>query len=189
MNALSNGLSNLFDNISRIGSDDCDKTNKQISNTKSANYILENFSNYNSFSSALNVANEHPNVFIQGSPSGGINSSVIDDSSKLNNREFSRSSIRGDGTQRIFKTTPYLGKGPYDVDSDIQISNNELNTNRKTQNPNTEITQDNYTYTPLIPAIETTVTNPSNLVEGVAYDGWVRGGVPSRLLNRVEDEK
>ena len=62
-------------------------------------------------------------------------------------------------------------------------------TNRKTQNPNTEVTQDNYTYTPLIPAIETTITNPSNLVEGVAYEGWVRGGVPSRLLNRMEDEQ
>ena len=44
-----NKLSNLFDNISRIGTDECDKTNKQISNTKAANYMLENFSGYNSF--------------------------------------------------------------------------------------------------------------------------------------------
>ena len=184
-----NELSNLFDNISRIGTDECDKTNKQISNTKAANYVLENYSSYNSLSSALNVANNHPNIFIQGSPAGGINSSVIDDNSNLKNIESVRSSIRGDGIERIFKTTPYLGKGPYDVESDIQIHNNQLNTSRKTQNPNTEITQDNYTYTPLIPAIETTITNPSNLVEGVAYEGWVRGGVPSRLLNRIEDEK
>ena len=184
-----NKLSNLFDNISRIGTDECDKTNKQISNTKAANYLLENFSSYNSLSSALDVANNHPNIFIQGSTGGGINSSVIDDNSNLKNSESVRSSIRGDGFERIFKTTPYLGKGPYDVESDIQIHNNELNTNRKTQNPNTEVTQDNYTYTPLIPAIETTITNPSNLVEGVAYEGWVRGGVPSRLLNRIEDEK
>lgn len=184
-----NQLNNLFDNISRIGTDECDKTNKQISNTKAANYVLENFSSYNSLSDALNIANSNPNIFIQGSPAGGINSSVIDDNSKLNNSEFVRSSIRGDGFDRIFKTTPYLGKGPYDVESDIQIHNNELNSSRKTQNSNSEVSQDNYTYTPLIPAIETTVTNPSNLVEGVAYEGWVRGGVPSRLLNRIEDEQ
>lgn len=182
-----NQIGNLFDNISRIGTDECDKTNKQISNTKAANYILENYSAYNSFSSALNVANNHPNIFISGSKFGGIDSSVIDENSKLKKSELVRSSIRGDDLERIFKTTPYLGKGPYDVESDIQINSNELNTNRKTQNPNTEITQDNYTYTPLIPAIETTVTNPNNLVEGVAYEGWIRGGVPSRLLNRVED--
>ena len=130
-----NKLSNLFDNISRIGTDECDKTNKQISNTKAANYLLENFSSYNSLSSALDVANNHPNIFIQGSTGGGINSSVIDDNSNLKNSESVRSSIRGDGFERIFKTTPYLGKGPYDVESDIQIHNNELNTNRKTQNP------------------------------------------------------
>ena len=33
---------------------------------------------------------------------------------------------------------------------------------------------------PLVPSIKATVTNPANLVEGVASDGWVRGGVPSR---------
>ena len=184
-----NELSNLFDNISRIGSDDCDKTNKQVANTKAVNYNLENFSNYNSLSNALNVSNNNPNIFIKGSPCGGINSSVIDDNSDLNKSKLARSSIRGIGIERLFRTTPYLGKGPYDVESHIQMQHNELNSNKKTQNPNSEIRQDNYTYTPLIPSIETTVTNPNTLVEGVAYEGWVRGGVPSRLLNRVEDEK
>ena len=28
--------------------------------------------------------------------------------------------------------------------------------------------------------IASTVTNPANLVEGVAQDGWVRGGAPTR---------
>ena len=33
----------------------------------------------------------HPNIFIQGSPAGGINSSVIDDNSNLKNSESVRS--------------------------------------------------------------------------------------------------
>ena len=45
----------------------------------------------------------------------------------------------------------------------------------------------NYHSTPLIPAIKDTVTNPANLVEGVASEGWVRGGVPSRELTRDVD--
>ena len=52
-----------------------------------------------------------------------------------------------------------------------------------------EIKNDNYTYTPLIPSVESTIANPSNCVESVAYKGWIRGGMPSRLLNREEDKK
>ena len=35
-------LNNMFDNISRIGSDNCDLTNKSIQNTKASDYLLEN---------------------------------------------------------------------------------------------------------------------------------------------------
>jgi hypothetical protein len=37
---------------------------------------------------------------------------------------------------------------------------------------------------PLIPSIAATITNPSNLIEGVAANGWIRGGIPSRELER-----
>jgi hypothetical protein len=37
---------------------------------------------------------------------------------------------------------------------------------------------------PLLPAIQETVTNPSYLVEGVASNDWVRGGIPSREISR-----
>jgi hypothetical protein len=44
-----------------------------------------------------------------------------------------------------------------------------------------------YTNYPLLPSIQATVTNPANLVEGVAADGWIRGGLPSRDLTRDQD--
>jgi hypothetical protein len=43
------------------------------------------------------------------------------------------------------------------------------------------------TSTPLLPSLKATVNNPSNLVEGVAAQGWIRGGVPSRELVRDEE--
>ena len=44
-----------------------------------------------------------------------------------------------------------------------------------------------YSNYPLIPSIQNTITNPANLVEGVAADGWIRGGVPSRELQKDQD--
>jgi len=41
--------------------------------------------------------------------------------------------------------------------------------------------------TPMIPSLQATITNPSNLVEGVAAKGWIRGGLPSRELTRDSD--
>ena len=32
-----------------------------------------------------------------------------------------------------------------------------------------------------------TINNPANLVEGVAADGWIRGGLPSRELTKDYD--
>ena len=180
-------VSGLFDNMSRIGLDECDITNKQIQNTRSANYVLENFSGYNSFTTASNLATNHPNVFIQASPRGGINSSLIDENSQLKISEISRPKERVESHKRLFTTVPFLGRGPHNIEADNHLNLHELNSNRQTENPNSEVSLDNYTYYPLIPAIESTVTNPSNLVEGVAAEGWIRGGVPSRLLNRVED--
>jgi hypothetical protein len=44
-----------------------------------------------------------------------------------------------------------------------------------------------YSQTPLIPAVAATIQNPANLVEGVAHEGWIRGGLPSRDLSRDQD--
>ncbi len=39
-------IQNLFDNISRIGYDNCDLTNKTVGNTNASNYMLENYNVY-----------------------------------------------------------------------------------------------------------------------------------------------
>ena len=39
----------------------------------------------------------------------------------------------------------------------------------------------------LVPSLKATIQNPANLCEGVAADGWIRGGLPSRELSRDKD--
>ena len=39
----------------------------------------------------------------------------------------------------------------------------------------------------LVPSLKATIQNPSNLVEGVAVNGWIRGGLPSREVTRDND--
>ena len=46
---------------------------------------------------------------------------------------------------------------------------------------------EHHTTTPLVPTLATTIQNPANLVEGIAADGWIRGGLPSRELTRNRD--
>ena len=33
----------------------------------------------------------------------------------------------------------------------------------------------------LVPSLRKTIQNPSNLVEGEALDGWIRGGLPLEI--------
>ena len=51
----------------------------------------------------------------------------------------------------------------------------------------TETSFSKYTRTPLLPTVQATIQNPHNLVEGVAAEGWIRGGLPSRELTRDQD--
>ena len=39
----------------------------------------------------------------------------------------------------------------------------------------------------LVPALKASIQNPANLCEGIAADGWIRGGLPSRELSRDQE--
>jgi hypothetical protein len=89
--------------------------------------------------------------------------------------------------QRPFATVPFLGRGAVDPILEAQIQQGELITNKRSITQLTEKSYLKYHTTPLIPEVRQTIQNPRNLVEGVASDGWIRGGVPSRELTRDRD--
>ena len=180
-------IDRLFDNISRIGFDSADMTNRHKQNVESANYVLENYNAYNSVNNAVNLSTRQPNVFISGSPGGGINRNNIDIDSMLQLTKLTKGPERNIYQERLFSSVPYLGKGPSNVDIEDHLINGDLNMNRKSMDPNSEVSQLNHIYYPLIPSLEARINNPANSVEGVAAEGWIRGGIPSRILNREQE--
>ena len=102
---------------------------------------------------------------------------------------ISKERERTTAQERLFLTVPYLGRGPSNPVLESQIQQGEHLMNRKSLDPNSEVSHSDFLFTPLIPSLEASLTNPANLVEGVAAEGWIRGGLPSRELTRDEDYK
>ena len=80
-----------------------------------------------------------------------------------------------------------MGRGKSNAVLESQLQQGELANNRKSINPSTEVSYANYTQTPMIPSLKATINNPANLVEGVAAEGWIRGGVPTKQLTKDKD--
>ena len=85
---------------------------------------------------------------------------------------------------RPFATVPYLGRGSVDSTMESEIQQGETLTNKRSINHLSEQSYIKYSNTPLLSDIKDRMTNPAYSVEGVASEGWIRGGVPSRDMTR-----
>jgi hypothetical protein len=113
---------------------------------------------------------------------GGCN---IDINSQLSvDQEVTHPACRVSLFHRPFATIPFLGRGEPHPELESELQQGDVAKNRKTINHMMEKSFMPYSNTPLVPSIAATISNPVNLVEGVAADGWVRGGVPSRELTK-----
>ena len=133
----------------------------------------------------MDLALTQPCIFYKGSFQVGAGGCNIDDNSKLLiGTTQTHPSGRVDLFHRPFATVPYLGRGSVDPAIEYQLLQGKNNTNKKTIVNSSEKSYINNQFTPLIPEVKDKVTNPNNLVEDYAVDGWVRGGLPSRDLTR-----
>jgi hypothetical protein len=133
----------------------------------------------------IEFATSQPNVFYKGSNQVGIGGCNVNENTTLRDGEgLSQPKEKISLYQRPFATIPYLGRGASNPLLESELQQGETNTNRKSVFPSSEVSYINHSMYPLVPSIKATVTNPANLVEGVASDGWVRGGVPSREITR-----
>jgi hypothetical protein len=168
-----------FHQLSDPKMDSMYKTEAEIENNKFSNYLLTAYQNPNYEQFAINHhlnfyngnMDEHPNTIEQ-------NNSLI--YTQKNTHSEHKLTLN----QRPFLTVPYLGKGKVNVnvESDI-LMGKEMALNKKSLNPSTEINLSQYSNYPLIPEIKDKVTNPKYSVES-ENDGWFRGGLPTRELNR-----
>jgi hypothetical protein len=117
-----------------------------------------------------------------GLAAGGCN---VDDSSKLliggiQTHPKSRIDLFG----RTFATVPYLGRGAVDPTLESQIRQGESITSKRSIAQLSEKNYLKYRTTPLIPEVKRNIQNPNLMIESIASEGWIRGGVPSRELTR-----
>lgn len=176
-----------FQNMTRIGNDNCYVDQRSIQDVRHGNYMLTNYFPACPMNKAIDFATSQPSVFYSGSQQVGIGGCNIDYNSDLLISNLSRPKCRISLLQRPFATVPYLGRGPSNSILESQIQQGEMVNNKKSINTTSELSYIPYSNYPLLPSIQATVTNPSNLVESAAAEGWIRGGLPSRDLVRDQD--
>jgi len=179
----------MFDNMSRIGLDDCNKSQTDIQNVAACNYTTQNyFASDCSMKNPISLATTQPGIMYNGGYNVGAGGCNIDDSSKLQIGTIqTHPRCHIDLFQRPFATVPFLGRGSVNPVMESQIMQGEQLVNKKSINSLSEKSYIKYHQTPLLPAVQQRINNPANQIESVASDGWVRGGVPSRELTRDSD--
>lgn len=171
----------------RVGDDSCDISQRNVQNSEAATYMLDNYRPDCPMSNAIEFATSQPNVNFTGSHQVGINGCNIDNNSELSITKITKPKCRISLLQRPFATVPYLGRGQSNPVLESKLIQGDLANNRKSANPSSEVCYIGYQNTPMIPSLQATITNPSNLCESSAAEGWIRGGLPSRDLTRDKD--
>lgn len=179
-----------FDNLTRIGDDSCGITARDEQNNAMGSYNTTNyFLNWCGMKKPINFATQQPNVFYNGGPgicgAGGCNVSA--DSNLRIGTIQTHPKCKISLQQRPFATVPYLGRGPPRPILEARLQQGAMINDTKSCKTIMETSYKNYSRTPLIPSVANTIQNPHNLVEGVAAEGWIRGGLPSRELTRDQD--
>jgi hypothetical protein len=176
-----------FEQSTRLGYDRTDFSQDTLQNAEYANYMLDGFRPACPLSSAIDFATSQPNINFTGSFQTSVGGSNIADSSKLLINDLSRSKCRISLTQRPYSTVPYLGRGKCDTMLESQMQQGDFANNKKSINPSSEVCYIQYAQTPLLPTVKATISNPANLIESSAAEGWIRGGLPSRELARDKE--
>lgn len=178
-----------FDKMSRVGNDNCCISQDEVQNVVACNYLLQNFYSKDcSMKNPIDFATTQPGIMYNGGYNVGNGGCNIDESSYLQIGTIqTHPRCRIDLYQRPFATVPYLGRGSVNPVVESQIQQGEQQLNKKSINNLGEQSYTHYQQTPLLPSVEKRINNPATSVEGVAVNGWVRGGVPSRELTRDSD--
>jgi hypothetical protein len=183
---MANTSSYTFDQMSRIGNDDCCISQTDIQNVASCNYTTQNyFATDCSMKNPIELATSQPGIMYNGGYNSGAGGCNIDDSSRLQIGTIqTHPKANINLFHRPFATVPFLGRGSVNPVMESQIQQGEQITNKRSVNTLSEQSYIKYHQTPLLPAVQDKFNNSSTKIESDASDGWIRGGVPSRELTR-----
>ena len=181
-----------FDTMSRMGYDVSTLSEKNIQNTNFGSYtVTDFFENDCGLKEQIAFSTQQANInLLGGKNTVGKDGCVVNDHSKLTIGSIQTNpKARISLLSRPFATVPYLGRGPHNVEDESLLIHGQNISSRRTNSTTTETSFIDYRHYPLVDHIKDTVTNPSNLVEGVAKPGWVRGGLSSREGNYKSQSK
>jgi hypothetical protein len=176
-----------FDNLSRIGLDQCNISQTDIQNVASCNYSTQNyFASDCTMKNVRELATTQPGIMYNGGYNSGAGGCNIDTSSMLQIGTIqTHPRCRIDLFQRPFATVPFLGRGSVNPVMEAQIQQGEQLVNKRSVNNLSEKSYIKYHQTPLLPAVKERMN--TSKIENDASEGWIRGGVPSRELTRDSD--
>ena len=89
-------------------------------------------------------------------------------------------------TERPHLTTGNLVRGYHDVDTESVIRVGNFASDDRSCNSLSGVTIGNY-FTPMIPRLQDEVQNPTHIIPENSLDSWVRGGLPTRQMQRNSD--
>ena len=179
----------MFDNLTRIHDDSVSKTERESQNENHNNYTVANhYLKYAGMRQPINFATSQPNVFYNGSHTVGLGGCNVDSDSNLRIGTIQTNpKCRISLQQRPFATVPFLGRGPPRPVIESRLQQGDYTAETKSCKTVTEKSFEELWDTPLVPTLQATIQNPANLIEGVAANGWIRGGLPSREITRDRD--
>ena len=179
-----------FNNMSRIGDDQCGISGRDAQNNEFGTYTTTNyFANWCGMKKPIEFATSQPDIFYNGGygPCGAGGCNINSDSKLKIGSIQTHPKCKISLYQRPFATVPFLGRGPPRPVIESRLQQGSYIAETKSCKTITEKSFQNYVETPLVPSLRATIQNPANLVEGVAANGWIRGGLPSREITRDQD--
>jgi len=185
---MSSTSSYFFNSAGRIGLDVTDQSQRNVYNTRFANYTLSDYFSDKTTDSHVNFATKQPAVMFSGITHGaGLHSSVVDDESLLHLKaEQDHAVEKLQLFPRPFVTIPYLGRGSCDPVLESQLLHGEMISDKKSTSTIMDKSFSEYALYPTDKNMEERVNNAENYVEEAALEGWVRGGMSTREMSSDE---
>ena len=179
----------MFNQESRMITDQCGYTLKNKESMEACNYRLTNFYTKNcNMTNIIDFATAQPSIFYKGGHQTGMNGCNIKENSELliggvQTHPKCRISLQS----RPFLTVPYLGKGPGYCEVDPKLLHSIQDNHKKSVQCSREKSYIPYVHYPLLEPIKQNITNPKHLVDEDASSGWIRGGISTRDLTRQKN--
>ena len=169
--------STILNFMDRLG---FDSSRRNESNTKYANYILDNQFSASKSDDHVMFATLNPTINFRGTV-GGLPASAVDyDSLLVIKTEQQRAFEKLQLIQRPFATVPYLGRGASDPVMESRLQQGETANDKKSVSTVMDKPYTEHKDFPMMSSLKDRVTNAAFSVEEAALSGWVRGGQSSR---------